>query len=91
MRAIKRDNHRCVKCGSNGYYFHWNGDKKEDQNGFVVDHIHPIALGGDEWDLNNLQTLCPACNKIKTKEDAANIAEARRIEKKLVNGQKQLA
>jgi len=53
-------------------------------SGLIGDHIIPIALGGDEWDINNVQTLCEACNKIKTKEDMKKIAEARSIEKKLI-------
>lgn len=48
---------------------------------FIADHIEPIALGGDEWDINNIQTLCQKCNKIKTREDAKKIAKQRRIEK----------
>lgn len=50
----------------------------------IADHIHAIALGGDEWDINNLQTLCPECNKIKTAEDAGKIAKLREIDKKIV-------
>lgn len=46
-----------------------------------VDHIIPIALGGGEWDLNNLQTLCKKHNDKKTKEDLRKIAKQRRIEK----------
>lgn len=49
---------------------------------YVADHIIPIALGGPQWDINNVQTLCVRCNKIKTKEDAAKIAKQRLIEKK---------
>ena len=47
----------------------------------IADHIEPIALGGDEWDENNIQTLCIKCNKIKTKEDAKKIAIERKREK----------
>lgn len=47
-------------------------------NNLIGDHIKPIALGGDEFDLNNVQTLCLACNKIKTANDARDIAIARR-------------
>lgn len=43
----------------------------------TADHIHAIALGGDEWDINNIQTLCSKCNKIKTKNDMALIARLR--------------
>ena len=45
-------------------------------------------VGGDEWDINNVQTLCSACNKIKTRQDAADIAKQRRVEKLINKGQK---
>ena len=44
---------------------------------YVVDHIQAIALNGDEWDINNLQTLCIECNKHKTKKDIGKIARLR--------------
>jgi 5-methylcytosine-specific restriction endonuclease McrA len=53
----------------------------------VMDHIKPIALGGAEFDINNLQLLCKVCNKIKTRQDAKDIAKQREVEKKLVRGQ----
>lgn len=53
----------------------------EEGRPFIADHIIAIALGGDEFDLKNLQTLCFSCNKIKTKSDMKKIAEIRRIEK----------
>jgi 5-methylcytosine-specific restriction endonuclease McrA len=56
----------------------------------IADHILAIALNGEQWDINNLQTLCEQCNKEKTRKDARKIAALRRIEKKLVNGQKKL-
>ena len=80
-----------------GYKIHYNKIIKEEYmeewkdtmltivDTLIADHIIPIALGGDEWDINNLQTLCPECNKIKTKEDIKNIAELRKIEKKQNN------
>lgn len=34
-----------------------------------ADHIIPIALGGSEWDLNNMQTLCKKCHIKKTIKD----------------------
>jgi 5-methylcytosine-specific restriction endonuclease McrA len=55
-----------------------------DTSELIADHIKPIALGGAEFDLSNIQTLCIACNKIKTKGDMKKIAEARSIEKKLI-------
>jgi len=52
-----------------------------DVSELVADHIKPIALGGDEWDLKNIQTLCIKHNKEKTKEDMAKIAKVRRLSK----------
>ena len=31
-----------------------------------IDHITPIAKGGNVWDTNNLQVLCKACHGRKT-------------------------
>ena len=42
---------------------------EKDYTKLIGDHIKPIALGGDEWDIKNIQTLCSKCNKIKTKQD----------------------
>ena len=80
-RAFKRDNHTCVKC-----------KKKVEKNDYgeyplIGDHIIPIALGGEQWDINNVQTLCIACDKIKTKQDAKDIAKQRRKEKMIKSGQ----
>ena len=48
-----RDGYRCKCCGRKG--------TRED---LEIDHIVPVAKGGkSEW--NNLQTLCPRCNKEK--------------------------
>lgn len=44
-------NPSCVMCGRGGKY---------------VDHILPVSQGGDIWDEDNLQTLCPSCNGRKT-------------------------
>jgi 5-methylcytosine-specific restriction endonuclease McrA len=52
----------------------------------IVDHIHPIALGGGEFDKANLQVLCKWCNKIKTKNDIGNIAQSKRFEKVVGKG-----
>ena len=77
-RAFKRDSYTCVKCG------------KKDTDTFIGDHIIPIALGGEEFDIDNVQTLCIACNKIKTKQDIKDIAKQRRKEKLEKQGQKTL-
>ncbi len=79
-KILERDDYTCLKC---------RHDNIESYN-LIADHIIPIALGGDEWDMANIQTLCLECNKIKTKQDHKDIAKLRRIENKLVNGQKQL-
>ncbi len=72
IKVFKKNNHTCVKCGYKG---------NAPYSDLIGDHIEPIALGGDEWDINNIQILCQKCNKIKTKEDAKKIAKQRRIEK----------
>ncbi len=68
--AFVRDGYKCVKCR-----------KKGSDGSLVGDHINPIALGGEEFDVDNVQTLCIDCDKIKTKEDQAKIGKQRRIEK----------
>jgi hypothetical protein len=78
-RAIERDKRTCQICGRK------EGDIFKSKDGFeqsiylIVDHIKPIALGGEEFDLNNLQTLCQICNKRKTRYDMKLIASARRM------------
>lgn len=54
----------------------------------IGDHIHPIATGGEEWDMNNIQTLCIPCNKKKTKGDMGKIAQLRIKEELASAGQK---
>lgn len=49
-----------------------------------VDHIVPIALGGAEYDLNNMQTLCEECHKKKTAKEAILFAHARNNQKTLI-------
>lgn len=83
IKAFKRDNWTCVKCG-------FQGESSEIYNKLIGDHIKPIALGGEEFDINNVQTLCVPCDKIKTRGDQINIAKQRRVEKILKKGQLQL-
>ena len=47
----QKDNFTCVKCGKREY--------------LEIDHIVPLSKEG-ETELNNLQTLCSICNKIKS-------------------------
>lgn len=46
-------NGECVAC------------KKSILDGYHVDHIKPLAKGGDNWP-SNLQLLCPTCNMKKS-------------------------
>lgn len=85
-KVFERDKHRCVECGSDGIT-HTNYEYVE----LDADHIIPIALGGDEWEIDNLQTLCKKCHKIKTKKDMGKIAIARRIDNQIKKGQKLLS
>ena len=41
---------------------------------WILDHIRPIAMGGDQWDPVNLQVLCVRCNRIKTAQDLGAIS-----------------
>jgi len=36
--------------------------KKVKENDYHVDHIVPLAKGGEEFELNNLELSCPKCN-----------------------------
>jgi len=49
-----RDGGTCMKCGV-----------KLSKKYFHVDHIVPLSRGGAEWDLDNLELSCPACNLTK--------------------------
>lgn len=82
-RISKKQNWTCQKCGAqpprdeNGHLIWTNDKSKYDYFLYVVDHIIPIALGGEEFDESNLQVLCGDCNREKTKEDQAKIAKKR--------------
>lgn len=72
--------------------YHVLGENKDNktlifgsQKGLIVDHIIPIALGGNEWSLNNLQTLCSKCNIKKTTEDLKNIHLFKKNQKEKLN------
>lgn len=93
IKAFKRDKFTCVKCGAKPTVkYNVKGKLKifPDDSKLIADHIIPIALGGPQWDINNAQTLCIQCNKIKTKKDAGDIAKERRINRKLAGGQQKL-
>ncbi len=68
-----RDRGTCADCGV-----------KCGKKGWDMDHRKPlIEAKGDisYWQMPNLQTLCHQCHKKKTGSEAANRAEARRIQK----------
>lgn len=78
-KILKKANYTCSKCGfkpkvheRHGYEF-WH-----EYRSLVVDHIVPIALGGEEFDESNLQVLCAKCDKKKTRIDKAKIRKAKR-------------
>jgi len=48
---------------------------------YVLDHIRPIAMGGNQWDRGNLQILCEQCNKAKTARDMGRIARWKKYHK----------
>ena len=52
LRVLDRDGWRCRKCGRAGR--------------LEVDHITPLADGGQLYDMGNLQPLCRACHFAKT-------------------------
>ena len=49
----------CAECLRNGKH----------TLGTSVDHIKSLKLGGDPYNWNNLQTLCPKCHNKKTKKE----------------------
>lgn len=77
-KILKQVNYTCSKCGfrpeinEHGYEF------SHQSRILVVDHIIPIALGGEEFDENNLQVLCAKCDKKKTWIDQKKIRKAKR-------------
>lgn len=52
--VLKRDNYKCIECG-----------KGKDETVLHIDHIKPVSQGGSD-ELENLQTLCQACNLAKS-------------------------
>ena len=51
--VFKRDGYRCRECGAS-----------KDETILEIDHIIPVARGGTN-DIDNLQTLCRECNRMK--------------------------
>ena len=52
-QVFQRDGYRCRECGASN-----------DETVLEIDHIVPVARGGTN-DIENLQTLCRECNRMK--------------------------
>lgn len=78
MRRRVRDEQdgKCARCRQEVRDF--NGTRQDTRHRYVLDHIRPIAMGGDQWARYNLQVLCESCNKIKTARDMGRIARWRK-------------
>lgn len=68
FKVWERDQGRCAGCGIVGCW--------------EVDHIKPLAEANGDfsyWLMGNLQTLCGACHKAKTKAEHGRRAKERRL------------
>jgi 5-methylcytosine-specific restriction endonuclease McrA len=72
---------KCARCGREIKELHAAGGRRP-VHSFILDHIRPIAMGGDQWDVHNLQVLCARCNRIKTARDMGAIARWKRYERR---------
>lgn len=70
--ALKRADGKCEVPGCGAFL---------SLNKYHYDHIIPDQMGGDA-SLDNCQVACWACHKEKTKADVADIAKAKRRERK---------
>ncbi|MFI1928340.1 HNH endonuclease [Streptomyces sp. NPDC020377] len=74
-RVTKRDHGCCYRCGADQEDV--MADDPEAER-FVLDHIVPIFEGGSRKDLDNLGLLCPPCDEVKSKAEAARANRARK-------------
>jgi 5-methylcytosine-specific restriction endonuclease McrA len=68
---------KCAHCGKEIPASRSPGGRRE-SDPWIMDHIRPIAMGGDQWATKNLQVLCARCNRIKTARDMGAIARWKR-------------
>ena len=54
-QVFERDGWRCVDCGRAGR--------------LECDHVRPLELGGEAWELANLATRCRGCHIRKTRRE----------------------
>lgn len=91
-KVFTRDNSTCKMCNRRFVKKGIALPEVPDESQLIADHILPIELRGEMWDLNNIQTLCIDCNKIKTKDDMGHIAIHRqRFKNKMRNFNTELA
>jgi 5-methylcytosine-specific restriction endonuclease McrA len=69
--VLKRDHHKCTKCGST--------------KDLEIDHIKAVTLGGDD-SFDNLVTLCKSCHLVKTSEDIEKKRRLRRFKQNRIGG-----
>ena len=60
QRVLERDRWRCVQCSRPGR--------------LEVDHIRALHRDGDEWSMQNLQTLCRPCHFKKSRREQGTLA-----------------
>ena len=86
--VYERDEHTCQDCGRQMQYVPPDLGMGDTTPGYwvdfywVVDHITPIALGGPQFDLSNLQLLCPECNTTKTRHDLSRIYDEKTLHRR---------
>ncbi|HET6580711.1 MAG TPA: HNH endonuclease signature motif containing protein, partial [Methanoregula sp.] len=76
MRRLVRDEQggKCARCKREVHEGRADG-RPHTRHRYILDHIRPIAMGGDQWARDNLQVLCVRCNRIKTARDLGRIAQ----------------
>jgi 5-methylcytosine-specific restriction endonuclease McrA len=64
---------KCARCNQEVHASNATGGPHTHHH-YILDHIRPLAMGGDQWAVDNLQVLCERCNRIKTARDMGRIA-----------------
>ena len=93
-RVLERDRGICARCGTDTLALfislrrlrgaarskmsrEWKLGKRKSL--WDADHIVPVAEGGGECDLSNIQTLCLKCHRIATAELRSRLCSAKSI------------
>jgi len=70
-KSLERDNYTCQKCGY------------KNNNIMIVDHIKPKSVYPHlQFNIDNLMTLCPNCNAMKTLSDIKKHQIGRKVKEK---------